>query len=493
MPFKQIKRKMHGAAADSIVLTFVKVVTALLGILSTKLLSTQFSLQDYGTYSQAMLIVSTVTSITILGLTDATNYFYNAADDDETKQKNIATVFGIQYFVGVLSGMLICALCVPITRYFNNEDLLRVIFLAAWIPVFDNLIPMLQVLFVSIGKAKLIAIRNFIVSAARLLFVAIAAFLTKDIGTIIALILALDVLQTVYFFYSFSKCKFRIKLSDFRKELVKPVLTFSIPMAVFVFTSALSRDIDKYVISYFTDTQTLALYTNAAKVLPFDLFTASFLTVLVPIVTRQVRNRDYSAAQTTLKAYLRIGYLTTWILVAGAIINAKEMMLFFYDEKYLPALGVFIVYLLVDFTRFANTSLILSAKGKTRVLMKWSVLSLAANLVLNVIAYMAFGVIGPALTTLLITIILIIIYLTISAKEIDTCFVQLFDWREMSLETVEIVVLGGAAYAIKRLLYTWSLSYIVILILVYGFFVGAMFLLNKKRLQDCLRTINRLK
>lgn len=58
-------------------------------------------------------------------------------------------------------------------------------------------------------------------------------------------------------------------------------------------------------------TEILSVYTNAAKVLPFDMLTASFLTVLIPIVTRQIRAERFEDARVTLKAYLRVGYLAT--------------------------------------------------------------------------------------------------------------------------------------------------------------------------------------
>ena len=493
MQLQTISHKLKGAAADSLILTFVKVVTAVLGLLTTKLLSTQFSLSEYGTYSQAMLLASTITSVSILGLTDATNYFYNSADDEERKRQNIATVFGIQYIIGIFCGLLVCIAQAPIIQYFRNEELYKIIIFAAWMPIFNNLIPMLQVLFISIGKAKTIAIRNFMVSLLRLGFVALASFVTRNIRTVFVLLLILDIAQVVYFYISFSKNGFRIKLRDFRCKLVGPILNFSIPMAVYVFTSALSRDIDKYVISYFSDTQTLAIYTNAAKVLPFDMLAAAFLTVLVPIVTRQVRSENYTDAQKTLKAYLRVGYLATWILVVGAIVNAKEMMLLLYDKKYLSGLSVFVVYLFVDMFRFANMSLILAAKGKTKTLLKWSLISLVVNAALNVVTYLTVGIIGPALSTLVVTIGLMLIYLSISAKEISTSIKELFDWREVITEIVQLLVIGSIALVIKKLLYMFISSYVIVLLLNYVMFCGVMMLLNKPRLADCLKIINQLK
>lgn len=179
--------------------------------------------------------------------------------------------------------------------------------------------------------------------------------------------------------------------------------------------------------------------------------------------------------------------------MAGAIVNAREMMLFFYDEKYLAGLGVFIVHLVVDMLRFAIISLILSAKGKTKTLMVYSVIALGANLVLNVLAYLAFGVIGPAVTTLIVTAGLMFAMLAIGAREIGARLRDLFNWKEVVLLLSELLVLGGAAYGLKLPLYRWISSYVVILFVVYGLFAGAMLLLNRKRLIDCLKSINRLK
>ena len=68
---------MKGATWDSIFLTIVKFITTFTAILQTKILSVGLSLTDYGTYSQANVIVSISASILLLGLGDAINYFFN--------------------------------------------------------------------------------------------------------------------------------------------------------------------------------------------------------------------------------------------------------------------------------------------------------------------------------------------------------------------------------------------------------------------------------
>lgn len=490
---KRLSGAFTGASADSLLLTFVRVITTVLGLLVTKLLSTQFTLHEYGTYSQAMLIVTTATSLSILGLTNAVNYFYNATDDEEKKERYVATIFGIQYVVGILCAIVIMAIQIPLISYFKNEDLKQVLYLAAWMPLMQNLIPMLQVLFVSTGRAKLIAVRNLIISAARLLIVLFACFITKNIITIFIIILLLDIAQVVYFMIAFQRRNFHISLKKFDKALLRPVLAFSIPMAVYVLTNELTRDIDKYVISFFSDTSSLAIYTNASKILPFDMITQSFIVVLVPIVTRQIAAKKYEDARATFHAYLRLGYVATWIVAFGAVVTSKELMLFLYDAKYISGLPVFIVYLIVDMIKFANVTLILTAKGKTKTLMVCSLSSLAVNTVLNVIFYQFMGILGPAVATLIVTLALVITLLALGAREIHCSFISFFSIKDMVIVVAEMLGVGFAVYMLKMLLHNFISSNTLILFIAYAIYIGIMLALNAKRLGSCLKTIGKLK
>lgn len=122
------KIKLTGVAGDSTVLMFSRIVTTVLSLVIAKLLSINFTLTQYGTYSQATLIQSTATAISILGLTDAVNYFYHKADSIEQKQNYIATIFVIQYVVGIICALSIMLLKESFVRYFSNEQLRQVIF-----------------------------------------------------------------------------------------------------------------------------------------------------------------------------------------------------------------------------------------------------------------------------------------------------------------------------------------------------------------------------
>lgn len=489
---KKLKQS-NGAATNSIMLTFVQIITTVLGLIVTKLLSVHFSLQEYGTYSQALLVTTTVTSVSILGLTNATNYFYNRTNDQKQQKVYIATIFTIQYIVGIICAFAVLMLRIPISRYFNNESLIRILPIIALTPLLTNLIAMYQTLFVSIGKAKVIAVRNLVVSIIRLIAVIIACFILKNIVTVLVVILCLDVAQVVYFYLLFKKYKSPISIKDSKCGLVKEILAFSIPMSIYVLTNSLSRDIDKYVVSAFSNTETLAIYTNASKVLPFDMLTSSLITVLIPIVTRMINQKEFAKAKGVFKLYLRIGYVLTFIFVGGAISVSRDLMLFLYDKKYLVGLPIFIIYLIVDMIRFANVTTILSGAGKTKILMMVSVITMVCNAILNVVGYKLLGLVGPAIVTLILTSGMTIVLLKFGAREIQTKIFDLFDFREMAVVGIEILLMGIFTYFLSAFLNLKKVSYAISLVVCYGIYILVLGILNYKRALDCYRKLNRFK
>lgn len=488
--FARGKDKLCGTTGDLVMLAFVRMVTTALGLLVTKLMAVHFSLQQYGTYSQAMLLQSTATSITILGLTDAVSYFYNKAATRKEKQRYLSTIFALQYVMGSGCAVLLLVFQIPLIRYFDNESLRSVLLYVAWMPLVNNLLPMLQVLYVSIGRTKQIAVRNLLVSLIQLLAVWCACYVTGDIRIIFILLLISGILQIVYFKRTFDRESVAIRLRYGDRKLLPEILKFSVPMAISVMTNALARDIDKYVVSFFTDTETLAVYTNAAKVLPFDIVTSSMLTILVPVITRQIAENNFEKARETFRIYLRMGYVFTWILVAGAVVMAKELMVTLYSEKYLSGLGVFVIYLVVDMVRFSNASLVLTARGKSRRLMVYALVSLASNYLLDIFLFKHTGIFGPALATLLVMLVMNWMLLQEAANVLQISAVRFFDLREVAVFVIELLLCCILAVVVRRLLYQITQNAFFILLGGYGFYFVAAVLFNRKRIISCCKSLN---
>ena len=483
-------KKVGGASADAVFLTAARLMTTVLGFTVTRLLSQFFSVHDYGTYSQIMLLVSTLSSITVLGMVDAVNYFFCSQDNIPDRERYMGTLFALQAVVSTVAGVVVLLLTYPISRYFDNPDLKKLLIFGAVLPFLQNLIPMLQVLFVAVGKAKLLAFKNLTISFLRFSAVLIACLLVQEVWLILLATVLLDVGQITFFLLLLRKEGCRVGIHRADLALVKPILSYSIPMAAFIILNTINRDCDKYVISAFTDTETLAVYTNAAKVLPFDIIMQSFCTVLLPHITRHLAAGELEGAKKLYRYFVEITYISTGILACAALAAAPDLMELLYTDKYLSGLGVFVVYILVDILRFTNLTMILSASGKTKILMFLAMGSLVGNLILNVVFFRLFGILGPAIATLMVTLAVGMVILILSGRIMGTNLRGIFHVKYLGLFAMENIVAIPAFLALRQWLHRLGLHYLVSLILIYGAYVILMLGLNGKRILKDLRDVS---
>lgn len=496
MKKSNLMRVFNSTSADSFFLLLVRMVTLLFGILITRVVSEHFSLQEYGTYSQVLLLITTVTTMTTFGLIDGVNFFFCKEKDEQKRNAYISTIFFLHYSVGIIVSLILLCCTVPISQYFENESLKSLIIFAATLPILQNSTSLLQVMFFAIGKAKAIAIRNFLVSLGKLLAMVLACFVFDNIVILLFCQLLIEIFQVVYFFVVLRKNNCIINVFRFDKSLIQEILKYSIPMAMFAIIKSLNRDADKFVISFFTNTETLAVYSNASKLLPFDIVMASFVTVLVPYITRYVSEKQFEKTRDLYKAFLEISFISTGILAIGAVCVAPEVVEFLYSEKYASvgfAVPVFIVYTLVDVISVLNITLILCAAGRTRMVFLASIGAFAINILLNICLFFAFGEIGPALATLLVTLGQGVVILSLSAKAINARFFDMFNKTFLCKFLFLIIVMALLILGLRHILLVAEVHSMIRMIICYGLFAVLLMCMNFSSIQTCLQTINRCK
>ena len=415
-----------GSSGDALLLTAVKLMTMLLSLVTTRLLSQYLTTYDYGTYSQVLLIASTISSITILGMMDGMNFFFCSEKDTERREAYVATIYLMQLALGVIMG---AAVMLPICAYMDNPELKKLMLFAAILPTLQNLIYISQVLLISVGKAKVLALRNLVISVLKLAAIIIVVHFVKDIALILIVSVLLDAFQLLIFYFILRKNGCLIRFTKAELRLILPILRYCVPMAVFVMLNTLNRDCDKYVIAAFTDTETLAVYTNASKALPIDIVMSSFITILLPFITRGISEKRSSETIEVYRLFLEISYISTAVLGGCILVSAPEFVSLLYSDKYLGGLSVFCIYILIDMVKFMSITLLLTAAGKTRILMFISLGAILSNIGLNILFYKLMGLIGPAIATLAVTFAAGILILYFSAKELDGRIRELFDLR----------------------------------------------------------------
>lgn len=484
------KPLLRGASSDAVLLMAVKMVTMVLGLATTRLLSEYLSVYDYGTYSQILLIVSVVSSATILGMMDGVNYFYHSARDAKERENNVSVMFTLQTVIGTASGCLVMVLSAPLCLYFENPMIRGLLIFAAALPVLQNLIQMLQVLLISVGKASVLAIRNFLVSVIRLAVVLVVAFSVRNVMVVLLSTVILDLAQIVFFWLMLRKRGCKIGFRKVSWVTAKQILRYCAPMAVFTMISAMTRDVDKYLVALWTDTQTLAMYSNASKLLPFDIVVTSFTTVLLPQISKSVAAGEKERATQLYRLFLEIAYISTAVLCCAALSASPQLMKLLYSNKYLDGLDIFCIYIVVDMFRFTNITMVLSAAGRTGLLMVFSVGTVVMNLLLNILLYHFMGLEGLALATLITTLALGICILVSGAKELRCGFRNLFDGKFLLLFILENAVLTVALYKAQQWLDALDVHYVLILMIICGVYGLTMLALNGRRLLRSLKQVN---
>lgn len=484
------KTGLNGASLDAILLTFIRLVTIVLGLIITRLLSEYLSVYEYGTYSQIMLISSTVASITMFGMMDGVNYFYMGEQDPDKRESYIATIFALQCTMSAVAGCIVMLLNRQLSVYFNNSQIQNYMIYAAVLPFLQNLLGMFRVLFVSIGKARLLAYRNLAISLIKLASVLIVVWVVRSVDVVLITSFVLDIGQILFFWIILRNNGCHIKFHKTRLNMMRHIVGYCAPMAVFLVVNTLNRDLDKFLISAMTDTETLAIYSNASKQLPFDIVMASFCTVLVPYITKYISDKKYAKAIELYKLFLEITYISTGVFCCAALSAGPQLMELLYSNKYTEGLSIFCVYILVDLFRFTNITLVLSAAGRTRKLMMLGIGSLVVNAGLNVVLYNIFGIIGPAIATLVVTILTGWIMLHFSADVLNSKIACFFDFKYLLLFIIESFVLTGALNLLQKFMASLGIHYFVILIVIVSLYCVTMLLLNGKRLLAALKEVN---
>ena len=72
--------KKNNLGADAIKISASKIISLGMTMVTTMLLSRFRTLEEYGTYSQMLLVIGLVTSVCMLGLPNCINYFLARAE-----------------------------------------------------------------------------------------------------------------------------------------------------------------------------------------------------------------------------------------------------------------------------------------------------------------------------------------------------------------------------------------------------------------------------
>lgn len=484
----RFERKNLGLVANSMILAFVRCITYASSFVQVMIMSRVFDKFEYGSYSQACTIVTVISPFFLLGLSNAATYFYN--QNCEERQKYVETIYNLILVLGLSGGIFIVVFHNPIASYFSNLTLIPLIYIVAFRPLFQNLISLFQVLYISSDRAMVVAVRNTVLSFIQIGIIVIAAYFFRSVELVLFLLVFTDFLQVIILNFFFSKSVMSIRILKLDILSIRRIMTYALPLALSTMIGTLTINMDMMLIGRIMSTETFALYSNMAKELPFNFLISSFTDVVFPKIINLNARGDKETLIRTYHAYVELGIILTWILIGGAIVCSQELILVLYSPKYLEGIAIFVVYLLVSASRFTYYGMMLSVYGKSKDIMVVSVIVLISNLILNIILFYLMGIIGPAIATLISVFIGAFLQLNKGLKLLGIAYKSIFRWGYITRFVIGLVIVGILFFILKS--YLIYVPLLFRLLLVYSGYVIFMILLNSKKIKENAHSLNNI-
>lgn len=475
---------------DAVRLTTSKIITLCITMVTTMLLSRFRTLDEYGTYSQLLLIVNLASTIFMLGLPNSINYFLARAESPEERKHFLSVYYTLSTILSIVMGIVLM-LAVPLfVEYFNNPSINGFVYFFAIFPWASIISSNIENILVVYQRSTLLIWYKLLNVVCLLGAVVIIQLLGLGFSEyMIAYVIIYAIFAIIVYIISAKLCGGISVSIDF--SLIKTIFAFSLPLGLATVVGTLDVEIDKLLIGWLMDTDQMAIYTNASKELPLTIIATSITAVLLPRLTVLIKQKKNIVAMQLWNNATELSLIFMALMVAGVFTYGADVMNVLYSAKYLPGLTVFRIYTLVLLLRVTYFGIILNANGETKKILWCSIIALILNAVLNPLFYQIMGMPGPALATLISILIITLFQLFLTSRSVGIKWGQVFPWKRAGLllmiNAVFAIIFGMIKDMIPLEIYITSLGESLLL---GGVWAGIYVFVLRKRIKLLWDRIN---
>ena len=413
---------------EALVLTASKVITLIISLANVMLLARFRTVEEYGTYSEILLVISLATTIFMLGVPNSINFFLPRAESNDGKRHFLSVYYTASTILSVITGILLVLISPAVVKYFHNESIRAFLYFFAIYPWINVVGASIDNVLIVYEKTAWLLVYRLVYSIVMILDVVAIKLLCLGFSEYMMLLIITSALLTLAVYYLASSLCGGIYFT-LDKKLFREILLFSLPLGLASIVGTLNAEIDKLLIGYLMNSEQVAIYMNAAKELPITVIPSSISAILMPQIALLVKKNKIDTAVELWKNATELSFIFISVVVCGVFTFANEAVTFLYSEKYIAGVPVFRVYVLNLLFRVTYFSMFLSAYGHTKKIFICSIVSLLTNAVMNPLMYACFGMIGPAIATLGAIVVVMVLQLRMTSKITDHRIRDLFPWK----------------------------------------------------------------
>ena len=385
----------------------------------------------YGTYKQVNLIINLATSICVAGIPTTISYFY-VSSTKKDKEKLIGNTIVVLSVIAIISSLSIIIFKQKLAVLFNNPDITNYIILLA-IQIFIMIISsFLENLYISSNNTVMLGKIYIVYTIANFITLGFVTIRIKNLYYILICMIVIEFLRTIIMYF-FIKKRERLRFKTEYRLLYKQI-RFAIPLGVVSLVQSLNMYIDNLFISNRYTPEQYAAYANAATDIPLvGIITISIASVVLPIMSKSFSERKNSKevldiwGDSCMKTAI-VMFPIFWI----ALLFCREYIELIFSYKYVESsTPIFVIYLMkfpLYFTVFGNVLMVINQQ---KYVMINSIIGVILNIILNTIFLNFFGIIGPAISTVIVQYLIVFLLLIKISKGFRVKLTKILPYKNL--------------------------------------------------------------
>jgi O-antigen/teichoic acid export membrane protein len=375
-----------------------RLVRAVIIIYAARILGTA----EYGVFSYAMGLAAFFTIFADIGVSSIMTK--EVSQKPEEGKNYFATSFGIKSILVILT----CLFIFFGANYFSTvEEAKPLISLIILLIVFDNLRDFSVAFLRGKEKMEYEALIALIVNVSITIFGFLALYISKTALSLTisyvssagaGLILALFVLRKEFFGI----------FENFKKNLIKPILSLAYPFAFSGLLGAFMTNVDIIMLGWFKNAAEIGLYSSGQRVAQIFYSLAPIVsTAVFPAISRAVGEKDKKRISLLMEKGTAIALMMAFPITIGGITLSKPILNLLYGSEYLPAnlsFQILLLTILIVIPGFMLANLVLAYDKQKKMAVYIGIASIG-NILLNYLLIPKYGIAGAAIATLLVQIV----------------------------------------------------------------------------------------
>jgi len=427
----------------------------------------------YGQYKEFIVYSSLIT--TFISFSIKSNLLYFISKDPE-KEKEFISNTAFLLFTFSIVGLVLVYIFKDYIEGLTTFDFITLLIVFIF---FCQNIDLLETYWLGKKRTDLVLYWSTINTIVRTGSIILVAYLTKDITSIIYLLIAHEFLKssfTLFYLIRNKLLKFKLDYS-----LIKDQLVYIIPLGLSSIILKFNNDISKVIISSNLGAAALAMYAIGSQNLPLiNIIRTSISNTIFPEMAQRSSKNPLDALSLWNKSTLLYLFLMTPMFYL-VFIYADLIITTLYTAQYQDAVILFRIYSILLIRKCFEMGMPLRAMNKNKFFVFGNILSLGVNVVLLYSLYNLFGFIGPAIAYVITEFTLNLFLATKILSTYNIKLPELFFWKKIGL----VLAIGTAGVQILLLNYLISFNELLsAIIFSFVYLVFYLLVIRKLRIDE---------